>query len=92
MHDCTHGDILELSSILDAFGEGLLIVGPDNRVACINSRLRHLLGITQNVSVGTDANHFIGRSLIPRICGGSDGAEESLHSSPAAPLLPIFCA
>lgn len=91
MHDCTHGDILELSSILDAFGEGLLIVGPDNRVACINSRLRHLLGITQNVSVGTDANHFIGRSLIPRICGGSDGAEISAFLSGRASSADFLC-
>ena len=77
MHDCTpaHGDILELSGILDAFDEGLLIVGPDNRVACISSHLRHLLGITHDVPVGTDANHFVRWTLIPRICGGSGRTE-----------------
>ncbi|WP_054848337.1 hypothetical protein [Methanoculleus chikugoensis] len=93
MHDCTpaHGDILELSGILDAFDEGLLIVGPpDNRVACINKHLRHLLGITRDAPAGTDADRFAHQALIPpRICGKS-ADPRSPHFSPAALRLPTF--
>ncbi|HOI12610.1 MAG TPA: PAS domain S-box protein [Methanoculleus sp.] len=63
-----YGDIPALSAILDALDEGLLVVGPDNRVACVNRYLRHLLGIGRDALSGTDAVQFVRRVLVPRIC------------------------
>ena len=77
MYECTpaHDDLLDLSGALDAFDEGLLIIGPDNQVACINKHLRHLLGITRDFPAGTDADRFAHQALIPRICGKSGRSE-----------------
>jgi PAS domain S-box-containing protein len=63
-----YGDTLALSAILDALDEGLLVVGPDNRIACVNRYLRHLLGIGRDALSGMDAVQFIRRVLVPRIC------------------------
>ncbi|MFY9405606.1 MAG: PAS domain S-box protein [Candidatus Methanoculleus thermohydrogenotrophicum] len=70
MHECTqkHGDIPALSAILDALDEGLLIISPDNQVVCINRYLQRFLGINQGAPRGTDADLFIRRDLLPRIC------------------------
>ena len=70
MHECTqkHGDIPVLSAILDALDEGLLIISPDNQVVCINRYLQRFLGINQGAPRGTDADLFIRRDLLPRIC------------------------
>ena len=69
MHERTplHGSISALSAILDELDEGLLVVGPDNRVACVNRHLRHVLGIDRDASGGVDADQFVRRTLAPRI-------------------------
>ena len=66
-----YGSISALSAVLDELDEGLLVVGSDNRVACINKRLRHILGIDRDAAGGTDATRFAHQTLAPRI------AEES---------------
>ena len=82
MHEPTplYGSISALSAILDELDEGLLVVGPDNRVACVNRHLRHVLGIDRDASGGVDADQFVRRTLAPRI------AEESCR----AKLLEFF--
>ncbi|KDE56397.1 PAS domain S-box protein [Methanoculleus sp. MH98A] len=94
MHECTpaHGDTLVLSGILDAFDEGLLVVGPDNRVACINRHLRHLLGITRDVPAGTDVDRFVRRALVSRICEESGRTEIAAFLSGRAPAADFPCA
>ena len=93
MHECTpaHDDILVLSGILDAFDEGLLIVGPDDRVACINRHLQHLLDIIRDVPVGTDADRLL-RALIPRICGESGRTEIAAFLSGRSSAADFLCA
>ena len=66
-----YGSISALSAVLDELDEGLLVVGSDNRIACINKRLRHILGIDRDAAGGTDATRFVHQTLAPRI------AEES---------------
>ncbi|MDN7012769.1 PAS domain S-box protein [Methanoculleus sp. FWC-SCC3] len=61
------GDISAHTAILDALDEGLLVVDSDNRVACVNRHLRHLLEIDQDAVCGTDAVQFFRRTLAPRI-------------------------
>ncbi|MCK8519759.1 PAS domain S-box protein [Methanoculleus sp. 7T] len=70
MHECTPAcdDTPALSAVMDALDEGLLVISPDNRVACINRRLRHILGIDRGVLCGTDADQFVRQDLAPRIC------------------------
>ncbi|KLK87498.1 histidine kinase [Methanoculleus sediminis] len=94
MHECTpaHDDILVLSGILDAFDEGLLIVGPDNRVACINRRLRHLLGISHDEPGGTGADRFVRRTLASRICEESGKTEIAAFLSGRVPAADFPCA
>lgn len=77
MHECTsiHGDIPALSAVLDALDEGVLIISPENRVACINRHLQRFLGINQDTPCGTDADLVIRRDLVPRICEESRGKE-----------------
>ncbi|WP_292728439.1 PAS domain S-box protein [Methanoculleus sp.] len=93
MHECTptHGDILALSGIMDALDEGLLIVGPDNRVVCINRHLQHLLAIDGNALFGTDADTFVRGTLIPRICEESGGAEVLASLSDCSGAADILC-
>lgn len=69
MHECSpaYGDSPALSAILDALDEGLLVISPDNRVACINRCLRHALGIDRGALCGTDADLFVRRDLASRI-------------------------
>jgi len=69
-HECTptHSDTLPLSAILDALDENVLIISPEDRVAYINQSLQRLLGIDQNIPSGADADLFIRRNLVPRIC------------------------
>jgi len=66
-----YGSISALSAVLDELDEGLLVVGSDNRVACINRHLRHALGIDRDAAGRTDATRFVHQTLAPRI------AEES---------------
>jgi len=77
MHECTpiHGDIPALSAVLDALDEGVLIISPDNRVACINRHLQRFLDINQDTPCETDADLVIRRDLVPRICEESRGKE-----------------
>jgi PAS domain S-box-containing protein len=75
-----YGGIPALSVILDALDEGLLVVGPDNRVACVNRHLRHLLGIDRDAVCRIDATRFLRRTLVPRIC------EDSCRAAVLAPL------
>jgi PAS domain S-box-containing protein len=70
--------------------EGLLVVGPDNRVACVNGYLRHILGIDRKEFSGAEADEFIRRNLVPRIAEEPCRAAimESLSGrSPAADVL-----
>ena len=94
MYECTpaHDDLLDLSGALDAFDEGLLIIGPDNQVACINKHLRHLLGITRDLPAGTDADRFAHQALIPRICGKSGRSEITAFLSGRTPVADFPCA
>jgi len=93
MHECTpeHGDILALSGILDAFDEGLLIVSPDNRVVCINKHLRHLLDIDRDALCETDADLFVRRALVTRICEESGGAEIFSFLSGRSRAADVLC-
>ncbi|NLZ30428.1 MAG: PAS domain S-box protein [Methanomicrobiales archaeon] len=69
MYECTHiyDTIPVLSAVLDALDEAILLIGPDNRVACINRHLQHLFGINQDTPRGTDADLFIRNDLAPSI-------------------------
>ena len=93
MHECrpADGDILAFSGILDAFDEGLLIITPDNRVACVNRYLRHLLGIDRDAPCGTSADTFVRRVLAPRICEESGRAEILASLSAPSPAADILC-
>ncbi|MDV2482132.1 PAS domain S-box protein [Methanoculleus sp. Wushi-C6] len=66
-----YGDIPALSAILDALGEGLLVVGPDNRIACASRHLGQIFGIDRDTLGGTDADLFVRQVLAPRISGTS---------------------
>ncbi|MCM2465820.1 PAS domain S-box protein [Methanoculleus oceani] len=93
MHECTpaHGDNLALSGILDAFDEGLLIINPDNRVACINKHLRHLLDIDRDALCETDADLFVRRALVTRICEESGRAEIFSFLSGRSRAADVLC-
>ncbi len=69
MHEPTslYGNTSALDAALDVLDEGMLVIGPDNRVACINRRLRDILGIGRDEAEGVDADRFIRRTLAPRI-------------------------
>ena len=73
MHELipAYGSISALSAVLDELDEGLLVVGSDNRVTCINRHLRHALDIDRDAAGRTDATRFVHQTLAPRI------AEES---------------
>jgi len=92
MHECTptYDGIPALAAILDAFGEGLLVINPDNQVACINRHLQHFLGIDRDALSETDADQFICRTLVPRICGESRRAE-ALTSFSGRSRADILC-
>ncbi|MCK9278749.1 MAG: PAS domain-containing sensor histidine kinase [Methanoculleus sp.] len=93
MHECTpaYGDISALAAILDAFGEGLLVISPDNQVTCINSHLQHLLSIGRDALSGTDADQFISLALVPRICEESCRAEVLAFFSGRSRAADILC-
>ena len=78
------GNLTALTAILETLDEGVLVVGPDNRVACSNRHLRHILGIDQDASSGADADRLIhetiagdpGRAeILAFLAGGSRSAD-----------------
>ncbi|WP_292520610.1 PAS domain S-box protein [Methanoculleus sp.] len=93
MHEYTpeHGGITALSGILDALDEGLLVIGPDNRVACINRYLQGLLGIDRDALSGTDADRLIRRILVPLISDESSRAEVLASLSSHSPTDDMPC-
>ncbi|KUG19869.1 hypothetical protein ASZ90_010402 [hydrocarbon metagenome] len=53
--------------ILDLLDGGVLLVGPDNRIAWINRALQQLLEVEPDALFGIDAGEFARRFLLPRI-------------------------
>lgn len=86
-----YDDIPALSAILDALDEGVLVVGPDNRIACANRYLRHMLGIERDALNGTDIDWFIRQILAPRISGESCRAEIIAFLSGCSQTADIIC-
>ncbi len=86
-----YDDIPALSAILDALDEGLLVVGPDNRIACVNRHLRHLLGIDRDALCRTDADLFVRRNLVPRICEDSCRAAVLASLSGRSRAADVLC-
>jgi len=60
-----------LTAVLETLDEGVLIIGPDNRVACSNGHLHRILGVNGDVLDDADANRFIQKM----IAGDSGQAE-----------------
>ena len=69
MHECAHiyDNIPVLSAVLDTLDEAVLVINPDDRIACINRCLQRLFGINQGTPCGTDAGLVVRRDLAPRI-------------------------
>lgn len=86
-----YDSIPALSAILDALDEGLLVVGPDNRVACVNRHLRCLLGIDRDAACEIDATHFLRWALVPRICEDSGRAAVLASLSDCSRAPDILC-
>ncbi|MCM2465967.1 PAS domain S-box protein [Methanoculleus oceani] len=53
--------------ILDLLDEGVLLVGPENRIVWINRALQHCLGVDRDALFGGDAGEFLNRFLLPRV-------------------------
>ncbi len=53
--------------ILDLLDEGVLLVGPKNRIVWINRALQHCLEVDRDTLIGSDAGEFVNRFLLPRI-------------------------
>jgi PAS domain S-box-containing protein len=52
---------------LDLLDEGVLLIGPDNRIVWINRALQRCLGIDRDAGIGSGAGEFLNRFLLPRI-------------------------
>ncbi len=93
MHERTpaYGDISPISAILDVLDEGLLVICPDNRIACANRHIGHILGIDRDMLGGTDADWFVHRVLAPRISEESGRAEIIAFLSGRSQAVDILC-
>ena len=56
-----------LPQFLDLLDEGVLLIGPDNRIVWINRALQHCLGVDRDAYAGNGAGEFVNTSLLPRI-------------------------
>ena len=80
------GNLTALTAILETLDEGVLVVGPDNRVTCSNGHLRRILGIDGDALDGADANRLIqmtiagdsGRAEILAFLGGGSQSADVL--------------
>ncbi|WP_052959124.1 PAS domain S-box protein [Methanoculleus sediminis] len=77
--------------ILDLLDEGVLLVGPDNRIVWINRALRHCLGVDRDAGIGSDAGEFLGRFLLPRIVEEECGRKISASLRDRAELPDLVC-
>ncbi len=66
--------------ILDLLDEGMLLVGPENRIVWVNRALQHCLDVDRDALFGSDAGEFLSRFLLPRI------VEEECRGAIAASL------
>ncbi|WP_317064857.1 PAS domain S-box protein [Methanoculleus caldifontis] len=66
--------MLSALAVLDALGEGALLIDRTDRVAGVNRPLEHLLGIDKDAFCSSDIDRFVHRYLTPRVTDGESTA------------------
>ncbi|WP_214020222.1 PAS domain-containing sensor histidine kinase [Methanoculleus sp.] len=84
-------EVLSALAVLDALGEGALLIDRTNRVAWVNHPLECLLGIDKNAFCSSDIDRFVRRYLTPRVTDGESTARIAALLSSRDDIAGLAC-
>ena len=67
-HAPAYGNITAFAAVLETLEEGVLVIGPDNQIACANGKLQRILGTDRAALSGADPDWLIRRTIVGESC------------------------